>query len=804
MTRVSLPILSRWLTLRAVPPGLVVLVWAWFATAPRAADKSATAPVAPVTVFTQVVRPFLAKHCVSCHGPMKQSGSLALHDKSADSVQDDRPMWESMLEKLKASEMPPPKKPQPTADEKKAVVAWIEAALAQSKCTGPVDPGRVTLRRLNRAEYNNTIRDLLGLDVQPAEDFPADDVGYGFDNIGDVLALSPLLLEKYLAAAEKIVEKAFAGELPPIPPTKRWFSFELKVSQKDPPAKERGRALSSEGDFSISHNFPKDGDYAIRFRGYGQQVGGERVRYAVRLDGDEVRRGEVRASEPRFPTTQELRTRVKAGEHQVAIAFLNPYSDPKIDDAQKRDRQLVVQGVEIQGPLLDMVRLPTEAYKRILVAQPGPGLSDREAARRIVENLTRKAFRRPPTADEVERFIKLYELAREQGDDFEKGIQLAVQAILVSPHFLFKVEHDRPTPNPPPTGGGGQGGRPFPISEFELATRLSYFLWSSMPDDELLRLAERGQLRKELEPQVRRMMTDPKVRALGANFAGQWLQIRNLQSINPDPKQFPKFDEALRSAMIRETELFFEAMVKEDRNILDFLDADFTFVNERLAKHYGISGVRGEEFRRVSLKGTPRAGILTQASILTVTSNPTRTSPVKRGKFILESLLNAPPPPPPPDVPELTEEPQAILSGSLRQRMELHRTKPDCAVCHAKMDALGFAFENFDAVGAWRAKDGSFPIDPSGTLPDGRSFKDPAELRAILRGNHEQFRRCLVEKMLTYALGRGVENADRCAVDKVCEQVAGRQDRFSGLVLAVVQSEPFQMRTPSTGGGSTK
>jgi hypothetical protein len=338
--------------------------------------------------------------------------------------------------------------------------------------------------------------------------------------------------------------------------------------------------------------------------------------------------------------------------------------------------------------------------------------------------------------------------------------------------------------------------KPFPVTEHELATRLSYFVWSTMPDDELVRLADKGELRKNLEPQVRRMLKDPKADTLGDNFAGQWLQVRNVMTIMIDPALFPRFDDDLRAAMARETTLFFEAIVKEDRSILDFIDGDFTFVNGRLATFYGIPNVSGPEFRRVSLKGTPRAGILTQGSVLTVTSNATRTSPVKRGKYILETLLNAPPPPPPPEVPELKEESEALATGSLRKRMEQHRANPDCAICHDKMDALGFAFENFDATGAWRTKDGKFEIDPSGVLPDGRKFKDPAELRALLRAEPDKFRRCLAEKLLTYALGRGVEPADRCAVDAVCKAAADRGDTFSALVLAVVTSDPFQMRSP--------
>jgi mono/diheme cytochrome c family protein len=783
----------RWL-LGLVPMTLIVCAWVGFAADPPKAASAGT--------FDQVAKPFITKYCVSCHGPEKHSGELTLHMAKASSVENDRPAWESVLERLKLGEMPPKKKPQPEPAEKKAFIAWLESELAKSACTTGPNPGRVTMRRLNRAEYNNTIRDLFGLDCQPAEDFPHDDVGYGFDNIGDVLALSPLLFEKYLAASERIVEKAFAIEPAPLPPNVTFRNVDFRASGKsDTMVKERLQVFS-DGELFVTHKFPGDGAYVFRFRGSGFPIDREPVRLAVMLDGKEVHHGDLKNFvENRQGPFRDFKIPVKGGEHRIAITLLNPKSNPTETDPKKQKRAIGVGTLEVQGPMPDPEYVHNESYKRIMGTSPG--LSETERARRICENLARHAFRRPVANAEVDRLVKFVDVAKAKGDDFEKGIQLAVQAVLVSPHFLFKVERDSPPED-----------KPFPITEHELATRLSYFLWSSMPDDQLLQLADRGQLRKQLEPQIRRMLKDSKAQALGENFAGQWLQVRNLKTMALDPVLFPAFDDDLRAAMARETTLFFDTIVKEDRSILDFLDADFTFVNERLAKHYGINGVKGAEFRRVSLKGSPRAGVLTQGSVLAVTSNATRTSPVKRGKFIMENLLNTPPPPPPPEVPELKEEPAAVAAGSLRKRMERHRANPDCAVCHEKMDALGFAFENFDAAGAWRAKDGTFPIDPSGTLPDGRSFRDPIELRKLLRAEPEKFRRCLAEKLLTYGLGRGVEVSDRCAVDAICQKAVDRGDTFSAMVLAVVVSEPFQMRSPRSlpspqrgggqGGGETK
>jgi hypothetical protein len=781
--------------LRFLPVALIVCVWHWSATGPRAADGSAVKP-ADDRSLDQTAKPFIGKYCVSCHSGKKPKGDLSLEKADANSVQDDRPSWEAMQERLRLGEMPPKEKPQPTMEEKKTFLAWLDRALAKSACTTPPDPGRVTLRRLNRAEYNNTIRDLLGVDIQPAEDFPADDIGYGFDNIGDVLAVSPLLFEKYLAAAERIVDKAFADELVPLPPTAIYRGTDLGATVKNGPAFDwvasskhvnfkAGARAFSDGEFFVAHEFKGDGDYRFSYTAFGGQIDKEAVRIAVLLDDKDISENDLKSFAVNGrPGGKNFMLTVKGGTHRVAVRILNPKSNPEAAEPRKRERVVVFDNLSIRGPMPAVERMPSASYKRIMIAHPGNGLSETETAHRILEAFARRALRRPVAPVEIDRLVKLVEVAKAHGDSFDKGIQLAVQAVLVSPHFLFKIERDRPLQE-----------KPYPITEHELATRLSYFLWSSMPDDELLGMADRGELRRNLDQQVRRMLKDPKALALGDNFAGQWLQVRNVRTIMIDPALFPQFDDELRAAMGRETTLFFEAILKEDRSILDFIDGDFTFVNERLAKHYGIAGVHGPEFRRVSLKGTPRGGILTQGSVLTVTSNATRTSPVKRGKYILESILNAPPPPPPPNVPELKETVEAIKSASLRQRMEQHRADPNCAVCHDKMDALGFAFENFDAVGGWRTKDGTFPVDPSGTLPDGRSFKDPAELRALLRAEPDKFRRCLAEKLLTFGLGRGVEANDRCALDSICKASAAEGDTMSALILAVVKSDPFQMRS---------
>ena len=626
---------------------------------------SAAAQDSKPTSFANFARPFIQQYCADCHGNEKQKADLNLEAFEGEpALYKKRELWEIVRDMLAEREMPPEKKAQPSEEERIRMVQFINAELAKFDCAELSRPGRVTLRRLNRAEYNNTIRDLMGVDFSPAADFPLDEVGYGFDNIGDVLSLSPILMEKYLMAAEQIVSQSVLFDLP-------------------------------------GH----------------------------------------------LPVLSESRDRLSPNT-----------SAPK--------------------------RHPEKSTR----AREG----NLEAARRFLEAFVPRAYRRPASSEEIQRLLDLAANALEQNANLKESVGIAVQAVLASPGFLYRWELDPEVEDGDSQSLAGDAIRS--LNPYELASRLSYFLWSSMPDDVLFKLAAAGTLLKPavLEAQVRRMLADPKANALATNFAGQWLQFRQIETIAPDPELFPAFDEELRQAMRREGELFFEAVVREDRSILEFLDADFTFVNRRLADHYQIAGEFGAEFQRVRLDArSTRGGILTQAGTLALTANPTRTSPVIRGKWVLEQILGTPPPPPPPDVEELEESREAAASASLRERLEIHRSQAECAVCHAKMDPIGFAFENFDAVGAWRDLDGAFPIDASGELPDGRRFNGPKELIAILK-TEETFPRTVVEKMLTFALGRGLEYYDKCATDEILAELKKADFRFSALVVAIVMSDPFQ------------
>jgi mono/diheme cytochrome c family protein len=608
--------------------------------------------------FPRVVLPFLAKHCAGCHGAVKPKGGLNLESlRDEATIQSRRRAWVRIREYIEGGVMPPDDSPQPDRADSDRVVAMIKAALDRDDCGKAPNPGRVTIRRLNRAEYNNTIRDLFGIEDRPADDFPSDDVGYGFDNVGDVLGLPPLLMERYLSAAERIAER-------------------------------------------------------------------------------------------------------------VIVA------NPTAPGQWKPD-----------------------SHRRIIFREPASPGEYPDAARAILERFATRAYRRPVTPAELDRLLGIVQMALSDGERFERAIQFAVQAVLVSPNFLFRVELDnRPRGNAP--AGPGKGPRVEPVGEYEIASRLSYFLWSSMPDDELFRLAAQGKLRSPevLAAQVSRMLDDPRARALVDNFGGQWLQIRNLRSLSPDRERYPAFEESLREAMFRETELFLAEVFREDRSILDLIDADFTYLNERLARHYGITGVTGPEFRRVRLSGPERGGLLTHASVLTATSNPNRTSPVKRGRWVLEQILGAPPPPPPPEVKPLKDDRAVETAMTMRRRMEQHRAQPSCAVCHNRLDPLGFGMENYDGVGAWRDKEAGVQIDSSGTLPSGESFRGPAELKAILKARPREFARCLTEKMLTYALGRGLDESDHCAVDRIVKDLEAHDYRASVLVQGIVSSEPFLKR----------
>ena len=733
--------------------------------------------VAASSSFEKTVQPFLKSNCFLCHNAKLKVGGLNLEAyPDSRAALRDRDVWEKVLQKLRTGQMPPKGRPAPQPEQIAAVTKWFEVQFARLDRNVRPDPGRVTARRLNRVEYNNTIRDLVGVDFNPAGDFPADDSGYGFDNIGDVLSLSPVLMEKYLAAAEKIARKAIVADPPPKPTSER--IDHAPVPREESPARN----------LAGGHRFPVEGDYVLRGR-----VGGHRdaLLMALWLDGKQLGTFPIH-TEDELPRVGEVRVHISAGEHRVQATLAHDDTrpdaplDPEEVKDKKKPRDPFIDRIEVNGPYNPHAWPLTESHKRIFVCGHANGQHTPECARLVVGELARRAFRRPVTSQEIDGFVRFVDMAQRNGDSFEQGVRLALEAILVSPRFLFRIESD-PDPENPAVSHR--------VSDFELASRLSYFLWSSMPDEELFRLAGQRRLRKPdvLTAQVRRMLLDAKSVALVENFAGQWLELRNLDSVKPDPDRFPEFDETLRKAMRQETRLFFEAIIHEDRSILDFIDGNFTFLNEPLARHYGIPGVVGPEFRRVELSGNERSGVLTQASVLTVSSYPTRTSPVLRGKWILENFLNDPPPPPPPGVPNLNEE--AIGSkASLRQQLEQHRANPACASCHTRMDPLGFGLENYDAVGHWRTMDGKFPVDAAGTLPGGRTFGGAAELKRILMGDRDAFARCLTEKMLTYALGRGLERYDQPAVDLICRRLAESDYRFSRLVLEIVRSLPFEMR----------
>ncbi len=786
---------SRWFWLLPLTPLALVLV----AVAPAHLSPATAAPP-PAPEFSREGVAFVQKYCVHCHNDKTHKADLTLHGYKDDaSVLKELKVWQNVLRMVKAGEMPPSgRSPRPSAAEVEAFAQVVNGVYEKAARSGKVDPGQVTVRRLNRTEYNNTIRDLVGVDFQPAEDFPSDDIGHGFDNIGDVLSLSPVLMERYLAAAESIVQRAIVPH-PPKPPVRhvasRWLEPATSEAFRWRPINPGVGMLHSQ--FSLT----MDGEYTFRVRIQARSATSESPRVAILVDGKEVKTFPVKGTEQK-PETLEMKLAMEKGPRRVAVKHLNPplpgnNKTEKKDRNEKMDRggTVLVESFVLEGP----ADTRPATHRRLLACNPSA--SKKEQTREVLERFATRAYRRPATPAEVARLVKLVESAEAQGEKWESGIQLAMQAVLVSPKFLFRIELDQRPDSP----------APHPLDEYQLASRLSYFLWSSMPDDELFALAARKELTRNLDAQVQRMLKDPRSQALVNNFAMQWLQLQRLKTFAPDAKLFPTFNEQLRSAMMKETALFFEAVLREDRSILDLIDSDFTFLNEPLARHYGIADtngnligqkptqprgepIRGEQFRRVTLQNRDRGGLLTQASVLTVTSNPTRTSPVKRGRWVLEQLLGTPPPPPPPNVPELVENEKAVLSGSLRQRMEQHRANPACANCHAKMDPLGFAFENYNAIGGFRSKDGDFPIDPSGTLPDGKTVKGPGDLKGILKEKKELFSRCLAEKMLIYALGRGLEYYDRPTIERIQTALAANNYKFSTLVSAIVQSDPFRLR----------
>jgi hypothetical protein len=732
--------------------------------------------------FHKHVAPLFKKYCLGCHGDVKPKADLSLaRFKSARELMKDPESLESLARTMRNAEMPPEGKPKPSLQEVDALVKWLDERIVATHLNGKRDPGRVTLRRLNRSEYNNTIRDLTGVTFKPADDFPADDVGYGFDNIGDVLTLPPPLLEKYLNAAQLIADEAVLPLKADAPTRFQWQGNQLRPRDvgTNLGTDRNQRLLEQTAELAVQFKFPKDGEYILRVRAFRRGKDAEHPKLELKVDNKLAKTLEVKAAEKDRGQQLTHKVHVVAGERSIAVKYVNPLPTDK-----RSERGVVITAISVEGPF----GIVNTAPHPVLAHQPGKALKAGEAARQNISRLAERGFRRPVKEAELNRLLKLYETALQRGESFEQAHRMPLMAILVSPHFLFRVELDT------------SAGALRELNDFELASRLSYFLWSTMPDEPLFELARAGTLKQPqvLAAQADRMLRDPKANTLVENFAGQWLQLRNLKQATPDSKRFPSFDEPLRDAMEQETELFFAEMLRGNHPIPTFLDADFTFVNERLARHYGIPNVKGKEFRKVSLQGTPRRGLLTQGSILTLTSNPTRTSPVKRGKWVLETILGTPPPPPVPDAGELAEGEE--LKGTLRQRMEQHRANPNCATCHNRMDPIGFGFENFDAVGAWRTKDGNFPVEPGGVLPNGQSFTTPVELVAILKQRHEDFRRCLTEKMLTFALGRGLGSSDRVYVVDIAKAVRERGDTLRILVQEIVKSEPFRFRRTVTGG----
>lgn len=743
-------------------------------------------PLTPEAPIDEKALATMKKFCVPCHSGKQPSAGLDLTEyKNVSQMVKARATWDKVANSVSTKHMPPMEMPQPTDDERGSLAQWIQATLTNATCDVK-EPGRVTLRRLNRAEYNNTVYDLLGVDSKPADDFPSDDVGYGFDNIGDVLSISPLLMEKYLNAARKISRAAIVA---PEDRTIRAAKFVASKLTGDGGNfdETNGVILFSNGSTGADYDFPAPGTYVLKVTAFGQQAGPDPCKMAFMVGAKQEKQVDVRAKQDRFGVYETQVTVDKAGKQRVAASFLNDYyKEESPDPALKGDRNLIIQQIEVVPLDVQATREESPQQKRLVSARPTAKTeaANDAATRKVLASYLPRAFRRPVTAAEIAPIARIAALTRKAGGSYEKSLQVAVQASLVSPNFLFHIEKD-----------ANQGAAKRPLNDYELATRLSYFLWSSMPDDRLLSLAGQGKLKNTdvLIAESKRMLKDPKAKALADNFAGQWLQLRKINYVAPDPKAYPQFTETLRGAMRTETQMYFRNIVSEDRNILEFLDSDYTYLNEPLAKHYGVSGVQGNNFRRVALTGDQRGGLLTQASILTITSNPTRTSPVKRGKWVLDNLLGTPPPPAPPGVGELPDDKKEPLTGTLRQRMEQHRKNAVCASCHQRMDPIGFGLENFDAIGAWRIKDGNDAIDPSGQMSDGSKFAGPDGLRKYLMSKKGQFVKALTEKTMTYALGRGLEG-ENCKVDALTPRIEKNGYKYSELIAAVVSSEAFRYR----------
>jgi hypothetical protein len=736
----------------------------------------ALAPGVDDAAFKTQVAPLLVQHCVECHSGAEPEGDLDFAGFVDGSRKlDDASVWRRMRDQLRAHKMPPKKKARPEQADIERALAWLDAKLAELRAGRAVDPGVVTLRRLNRVEYENTVRDLVGIEFDAAALFPSDDVGYGFDNIGDVLSMSDVLLEKYVVAAERIARDAIVVADPKHPPEHVIASE--RIAGSDGIEQHHGAwSLYRAGEIETEVDVARAGDYVLRARAWAQQAGPDPARLEFKLGSKRVALLDVLAQE-NASEVYEAPVTLAAGKQRFSAGFVNDFYDDSKHDKHPLDRNLYIEQLSFAGPVGASV--PSDFQRRFVDAEP------QKSALALSGDLAARAWRRPVSQEEVARLL---ELAPPHASR-EEALRAVLEGLLASPQFLFRVEADV---------AGAKPGSVRDLNGYELATRLSYFLWSSMPDDELTSLAAGGVLNDDatLDAQVRRMLRDARASALTANFAGQWLQLRNLERASPDPTRFPDFDDELRAAMRAETEMLFDAVLRENRPLRELIDPDFTFVNEKLARHYGIDGVSGALMQRVPLSPDWRArrgGLLEQASMLVVTSNPTRTSPVKRGKWILENILGTPPPPPLPGVDSLDESARAVHAASLRERMAQHRGNPKCAVCHDRMDALGFALENFDAVGRWRENADGFAVQAAGELADGTGFAGAGELEAML-ANDTGVARCIAKKLATYALGRGLREADEPAIDDVLAHAPGHELTLGDLISGVVHMDAFRRR----------
>ena len=749
------------------------------------------------------------KYCLACHNDKARTGGLTLEKVDVAHPIEGAETWEKVIRKLRVGAMPPQGMPRPDNAVLDGLASYLETSLDQA-AVGKPNPGRATLHRLNRTEYANAIHDILSLDIDPTVVLPPDDESYGFDNMADVLKTSPSLLERYMGASWTISRLAVGN--PSITPDMTVYRVKPDTSQDE---HVEGLPLGTHGGLKVTHNFPLDGEYEFRvrlWRATTDVIRGIENRQRVEIAVDGVRVKVVSVGGPEDakaqfanPGTSEVeidqrltvRAPVKAGPRVITVAFLRRSAAEEDDILQPFVRttldpvgyqgQPVVDRLTVFGPFKGTAATDTPSRRAIFICRPKTTAEEVPCARKIVSNLARKAYRRPANDSDVERLLGFYQRGRNEGGSFDSGVEAALQLVLASPEFLFRFEPD-PTDLP--------HDAVYKINDLELASRLSFFLWSTIPDETLLNLASQGKLKDPavLEQQVKRMLQDPRSEAIVKNFASEWLFLRNLKSTNPDFETFPDFDDNLRQSMRRETELFFGSIMKEDRNILDLLSANYTFVNERMARHYGIPNIYGDEFRRVTITDPNRYGLLGQASILTVTALPTRTSPVERGKWILTNLLGTPPPPPPPNVPPLKSNEAGAEKKSLRARMEQHRANMPCAGCHRVMDPIGFTLENFDAIGQWRTNDDGSKIDASGVLFNGAKVDGPSTLRQMLLSRPQVFIGVFTEKLMTYALGRGVEYYDMPTVRSIVRNSAKDNYRFSSIVLGIVKSNAFQMK----------